>query len=529
MSEGYHFIKPIKIGDEAIKEQKMLDIAFENSPTIMLLVDSDCRVERINKIGLQSIGKDLDKILGMLAGDIFSCVHASEPNGCGGTPSCSTCPVRTTITNTVRTASNKYNAEGVIEIFIGNSSVSIRDVIISTVYVNFHGDKKVVVYLDDVTERKKAEKTIKESEERFHALYENIPGGTMIIGKDYTIEDVNQRTCEVTGYEKEELIGQSCDILFPGCSLSRQCPLSEDDLDGVQCMDTTIICKDGTKVPILKNTKKIFINGEKYILGILEDISDLKEAERATADAMFLAEEANRIKSEFIANMSHELRTPLNSVNGYSEVLLEETGDILDERHRKFLKFISISGNRLLKLINEILDVSKIESGKLEVNYREVDAGEVFERILDDISPLAKKKNIELNISTVPEKFSLYADQFLLKQILLNLVSNAIKFTPDGGNIILKANLMDDVAEFSVVDTGIGISTEDIGKLFIPFYQIDSRLSRKYAGTGLGLSLVKRFVEMHGGEVLVESEPGKGSNFTFKIPARLHLAELSGA
>lgn len=527
MSERCHFIKFQKTDHEATKQQKMLDVAFENAPTIMLLVDSECRVEKINKIGLESIGKNPERILGMLAGDVFSCVHAFEDNGCGGTSSCATCPVRTTITNTVRRGSSHYNAEGIIEVFTKNNNVSNRHFIISTVNVDFQGDNKVIVYLDDVSERKRAEKTLKESEERFHALYENMPGGTMIIGKDYVIEDVNQRTCEITGYKKEELIGQFCNILCPECSLSHECSILMSDLDGVRGMDTAIKCKDGTKVPILKNTKKISINGEKCILENFQDISDWKEAERATIDAMFLAEEANRVKSEFISNMSHELRTPLNSVNGYSEVLLEETVDILNERHRKFLEYISISGNRLLKLINDILDVSKIESGELKVNYEEVVVNELFESVLNAISPLAKKKDIELSSFIVPEKFSLDADKFLLKQILLNLSSNAIKFTPDGGTVILKAHLMDDIAEFSVIDTGIGISAEDIGKLFIPFHQIDSKLSRKYAGTGLGLSIVKRFVEMHDGEVLVESEPGKGSNFIFRIPVNLHLINLS--
>ncbi|MDW7731956.1 MAG: PAS domain-containing sensor histidine kinase [Methanolobus sp.] len=523
MSKGCNFVTPIKIGHEATKEQRMLDIAFENAPTIMLLVDSECRVERINKIGLESIGKDPERILGMLAGDIFSCVHASEEHGCGGTSSCSTCPVRTTITNTVRTGSNHYRAGGVIKVFTGDNHISNRDFIISTVYVDFQGDKKVIVYLDDITERKKAENTLKESEERFHALYENMPGGAIIIGKGYVIEDVNQRTCEITGYKREELIGQSCNVLCPECSPSNGCPILTGDLHGIGGMDTSLKCQDGNAVPILKNAKKISINGAKYVLENFQDISDWKEAERATIDAMFLAEEANRVKSEFIANMSHELRTPLNSVNGYSEVLLEETVDILNERHRQFLEYISHSGNRLLKLINDILDVSNIESGEIEVNFEEVFVNEVFESILNAISPLAKKKDIELGISIVPEKFSLYADRFLLKQILLNLSGNAVKFTPDGGSVILKARLTNNMAEFSVIDTGIGILAEDIDKLFIPFRQLDSRFSRKYAGTGLGLSLVKRFIEMHDGEISVESEPGEGSNFMFRIPVNLRL------
>ncbi|WP_406671340.1 ATP-binding protein [Methanolobus sp. ZRKC4] len=504
--------------DDFSIQEKALDIAYEHAPNLILIVDHNFRVERINRIGVETIGKDPKDILGFALGTIFSCVNSFGGDGCGTNHNCVTCSIRAIIAESFRLGSDFHKIEGSMDTLSDDGVVSIHKFLVSTVYVSSQDNDKVLLYLDDVTERKKAEKTIKESEERFHALYENIPGGTMIIGKDYTIEDVNQRTCEVTGYEKEELIGQSCDILFPGCSLSRQCPLSEDDLDGVQCMDTTIICKDGTKVPILKNTKKIFINGEKYILGILEDISDLKEAERATADAMFLAEEANRIKSEFIANMSHELRTPLNAVIGYSDLLLEESFGVLGSQQKKSLNHISNSGRHLLKLINDILDISKVESGKMELYYEDFFASEMFMTVLNIISPLARKKNIKLESSIVPDNLLVNADKIRFKQILFNLASNAVKFTSDGGSVLLKAHKRDDIMKFSVIDTGIGISSDDVGRLFLPFQQIDSTISREYDGTGLGLSLVKKFVEMHGGMVSVESEPGQGSNFSFSIP-----------
>ncbi|WP_342305516.1 ATP-binding protein [Methanolobus sp. ZRKC5] len=269
---------------------------------------------------------------------------------------------------------------------------------------------------------------------------------------------------------------------------------------------------------ILKNAKKIFIEGEQYILENFQDISVQKDAAEAIINARISAEEANRIKSEFLATMSHELRTPLNAVIGYSDLLLEESFGVLGSQQKKSLNHISNSGRHLLKLINDILDISKVESGKMELYYEDFFASEMFMTVLNIISPLARKKNIKLESSIVPDNLLVNADKIRFKQILFNLASNAVKFTSDGGSVLLKAHKRDDIMKFSVIDTGIGISSDDVGRLFLPFQQIDSTISREYDGTGLGLSLVKKFVEMHGGMVSVESEPGQGSNFSFSIP-----------
>lgn len=364
-----------------------------------------------------------------------------------------------------------------------------------------------------------AENTLKESEERFQVLYENVPGGTMIIGKDYVIEDVNQRTCEITGYKKEELVGQFCDIVCPKGSLSKKCPIWVDGLAGFRGMDTAIKCKDGSKTSILKNTKRIFIEGNQYILENFQDISERKEAEEAVINARMAAEEANRIKSEFLATMSHELRTPLNAIIGYSDLLLDDVFGEPNEQQKRPLEHVSNSGKHLLKLINDILDISKVESGKMKLHYEEFRVNGMFGNVMNIVSPLAREKCMGIEKRIVPDNLSLNADRIRFKQILFNLASNAIKFTPDGGNIILEAREINKKVEISVIDSGIGISAEDLDRLFLPFQQIDSTISRMYNGTGLGLSLVKRLVELHGGEVSVESEPGKGSIFTFSIPS----------
>ena len=241
---------------------------------------------------------------------------------------------------------------------------------------------------------------------------------------------------------------------------------------------------------------------------------------------------ATRLKDEFLANMSHELRTPLNAILGMSEVLQEEILGKLSERQKKAVTTIESGGQHLLAVITDILDLAKIESGKLELHIENTGIEKLCNDSFVFIKQLAHKKNIQL-ICNIPDRLkqtqSVYiqVDELRMRQALINLLTNAVKFTPDGGTITLEAQITEVADEgeqhkvyidFLVIDTGIGISPEDIGKLFQNFVQIDSALNRKYAGTGLGLSLVKKIVEMHGGSVGLESEFNIGSKFMIRLP-----------
>jgi len=216
--------------------------------------------------------------------------------------------------------------------------------------------------------------------------------------------------------------------------------------------------------------------------------------------------------------MSHELRTPLNAIIGYSDMLIDGDFGELNDKQDRFANHISTSGKHLLELINDILDLSKIEAGKMDLYYEVFTVKEVMKNLLTMISPLAKKKSITLELEVKPETLSITGDSIKFKQILYNLGSNAVKFTQNGGTIKINASKKNDMIEISVADNGIGIEKEMQENLFTPFYQVDSSDSRKYAGTGLGLALVKNYVELHGGKIRVDSEYGKGSTFTFTIP-----------
>jgi signal transduction histidine kinase/CheY-like chemotaxis protein len=232
-------------------------------------------------------------------------------------------------------------------------------------------------------------------------------------------------------------------------------------------------------------------------------------------------QEASQAKSEFLANMSHELRTPLNSIIGFSEVLQDKTFGELNEKQTRYIGNILTSGKHLLELINDILDISKVEAGKVELKYEEFSLLDLLSESQTLVNTMASKKNISLESKVEEGITRITADLTRLKQIMYNLLSNAIKFTPDGGRVSVDAKSSDDMAQISVEDTGIGIRKEEQEKVFEEFYQIDGSYARQYQGTGLGLALTKRLVELHGGKIWVESEVDKGSKFTFTIPLRL--------
>ncbi|MGB9938988.1 CHASE4 domain-containing protein [Methanosarcina sp.] len=258
------------------------------------------------------------------------------------------------------------------------------------------------------------------------------------------------------------------------------------------------------------------------IIGVLEtcrDITERKAAETLLQEKQ-IAEAANRTKSEFLANMSHELRTPLNSIIGFSDLLHEQAYGELNEKQLRSVGNISKSGKHLLSLINNILDLSKVEAGKLELSCKQFELASKLNMIKNLVSPIADRKNIRIEIDVGNDLASICADESRFIQIMYNLVDNAIKFSYENGFVKIGARKKGDMVEITVKDTGIGIKPEDQSKLFKPFSQVDSFSSKQFQGTGLGLSLVKQIVQLHGGYVWFRSYPGEGSTFAFAIPMK---------
>ena len=246
----------------------------------------------------------------------------------------------------------------------------------------------------------------------------------------------------------------------------------------------------------------------------LENVRLFREIE----DKSRQLEVANKHKSEFLANMSHELRTPLNAIIGFSEVLLEKMFGEINAKQQDYLSDIHSSGRHLLALINDILDLSKIEAGRMELEPSDFDVPTALQNAMTLVRERAQRHGIALSLDIDPAVRELRADERKFKQILVNLLSNAVKFTPDGGQVALRARLVERGLEVSVSDTGIGIAPEDQEKVFEEFRQVGGDYKTKQEGTGLGLALARRFVELHGGVISVQSELGKGATFTFTIP-----------
>ncbi|MCD6300261.1 MAG: response regulator [Dehalococcoidales bacterium] len=267
--------------------------------------------------------------------------------------------------------------------------------------------------------------------------------------------------------------------------------------------------------------KTIIANALKQQKLLLENrrlVDDLQQSNKLLFETNEELKKATQAKSEFLANMSHELRTPFNAVIGFSELLLDEIPGKINQKQRQCLDDILSSSKHLLSLINDVLDLSKVEAGKLELKQKDFTLNKLIESLTRTIMPILVPRKQSLDIEIEKGLPPIHADKTKIRQVLLNLLSNSVKFMPDGGKLKIEAIRKDSWCQISVIDNGIGMKQEEQERIFEPFYQLDNPISRERSGTGLGLTIAKQIVEKHGGRIWVESEYGKGSRFTFTLP-----------
>ena len=370
------------------------------------------------------------------------------------------------------------------------------------------------------------EERVREATSEIQDLYDHAPSGYHSLDAEGKFIMVNQTELNWLGYTREELIGKPFIQLLTAESLAvfyANFPLYKQR-GFVHDLEFELIRKDGSTFPVLVSATAIRDELGNFVKSrsTMTDISALKQAEEALKLTNAELIRAAKIKDEFLAHMSHELRTPLNAILGHSELLIRQFSGSLNERQLRYMKTIERSGRHLLELITGILDLSKLEARQMTLAPSTVVVSDICEASLIFIREMAGKKNIAITSQLDPNVELIEADGPRLKQMLINLLSNAVKFTPDGGSVNLQVvgNEKSKMVSFSVSDTGIGISKEDMQRLFQPFVQLDSGLNRLYEGSGLGLTLVDRMAKLHGGNVSVQSEPGKGSRFTINLPWR---------
>ncbi len=369
-------------------------------------------------------------------------------------------------------------------------------------------------------------------EARYRGLLESVPDAIVMVNNTGRIILVNGQAEELFGYTKAELLGKPIEILLPqrfreGHVGHRTQYFVEPKTRTMGAGLELFACRqDGTEFPVEICLSPLRTEEGTFAMSAIRDIADrkkLQEELRKTNEELQQqnqsAQQANRLKSEFLANMSHELRTPLNGIIGFAEIMHDEKVGPISPDHKEYLHDILTSARHLLQLINDVLDLSKVESGKFEFLFEKTDPVILVGEVRDIVRTLAAKKRIKLQTEIHPSLSTIEADARSLKQILYNYVSNALKFTPEEGEV--KVSIMPEEGDsfrIEVADTGVGIRSKDLHRLFMEFQQLDTSSSEQYAGTGLGLALTKRIVEAHGGHVGVKSTPGKGSIFYATMP-----------
>ncbi len=382
---------------------------------------------------------------------------------------------------------------------------------------------------------------IRHGRERFRNVVESAPNGIVLVNQAGIIRLVNAHIEKMFGYPREALIGQPVEMLLPESLRASHVGHRRRFFTAAQTRamgegrDLFGLRKDGSTFPLEIGLNPLPTPKGLAVLAAIIDITERKQAEAAMQElnealiqrsselavAKQRAESADRMKSVFLATMSHELRTPLNSIIGFSGILSQELAGPLNEEQSKQMSMIIGSAKHLLELINDVLDLSKIEAEQLEVEFERFDARAVLTHALDMVAPLADAKKLALTSQITPEVDQLVGDERRFRQVLVNILTNAIKFT-DTGSVALSAAVDEADGEprfrVRVTDTGIGIDSEDLEHIFKPFHQIDSGSTRQQDGTGLGLPICQKLVSLLGGKITVSSEPGRGTTFEFWLP-----------
>ena len=372
------------------------------------------------------------------------------------------------------------------------------------------------------TQVKKLSKDNIEQNNLIRSLLGKTPFGMMVIDEDQKILQANKAAQEILNTSSSNTLGNHCSDYFNCIQLhDNKCPVLQENRD-IQQQETSTCNFDSTDKILLKSSTKIKFNNRTAVLESFIDITDKMKYEDDLMDAVIQAEKTNVLKSEFLANMSHELRTPLHAILGFSK-LGEQKTEANQDKINTYFKKIGISGNTLLNLLNNLLDLSKLEAKKMPLNFSKVNLNEHIQHVIDELQPLLDDKTLTVSTDLFNCSGCLEVNPEKIKQVLRNLINNSIKFSPEQGNIRISTAMKNDNVEFIIEDDGPGIPKNELNDVFEKFIQ-SSKTKTGAGGTGLGLSICKEIIHLHHGEIFA-SESDKGAKFIFRLPLNLNSAK----
>jgi PAS domain S-box-containing protein len=501
-------IENARLYEEVRRSRDFLQSIAENSADAIVTADVHGRVTYWSPGGEELFGYRAEEVLGQRAATYYR----------GGVEEARAFMQRLQAEGRIRSYETAFRAKDGRWMEVSSSLSLLRDV---------HGTiiGTLAIY-KDMTVHKRAEEALRESEAKYRTLFEECKDAIVINTPDGKVVDVNQAFLHLFGYARDEVMEMNVREHYAQPADRSRFRQELEQKGAAKDFEVKLRKKDGTEMDCLL-TSTSWRAKDGSILGfqgIIRDITERKRVQEELRLAKEAAEEANRAKSVFLANMSHELRTPLNAIIGYSEMLQEEAADLGQEDLTPDLQKIQAAGKHLLALINDILDLSKIEAGKMDLFLETFDVQSMLQEAVTTIQPLVEKNCNTLEVHSPEALGTMRADLTKVRQALFNLLSNACKFTHQG-TITLAASreMVDGVGwiTFRVTDTGIGISPEQLGNLFQAFAQANASTTRQYGGTGLGLAITRHFCQMMGGDITVESTLGQGATFTIRLPAEV--------
>lgn len=375
------------------------------------------------------------------------------------------------------------------------------------------------------------------AEHQFQELIEYAPDAIMQVDSSGAIVIANRSAESLFGYSRKELLSLNVDALVPDAARHKHAADRQRFVSaGItrpmgQGLDLNARRKDGTLVPVEISLSPVTTESGAQVIAVIRDVTERRKTEQQlfTLQQSYMhelearqreSERLNRLKSEFMASISHELRTPLHTIIGFAELLGEDGESPLDERQKRFLQHIQTDSQHLLGLINDVLDLSRIEAGGLRLTPQSLLLLPEITETVSALRPYATERRVAVAIDTSWNEISVSADPLRVRQILYNLLSNGIKFTPAGGSVKVSISKEEPFVRVTVTDTGVGIPEEECSRIFDKFYQTGYTAVGTRQGTGLGLTICKQLVELQGGTIWVESEPGRGSRFHFTLPSQ---------